>query len=109
MLAEAISLFDFIEIQPLSVYKDLIQKNDLTLERLQFIVKEIILEAKRQNKIIVATGDVHYASKDLKKIREIYIHTKGLGGKAHPLYDYKQRVTDYPEQHLRTTSEMLKE
>ncbi len=109
MLRNAIAFFDYIEVQPLSVYKHLIQKGDLTPEQLKMFVKLIIDEAMAQNKLVVATGDVHYTTTDLKKIREIYIHTKGLGGVYHPLYDFKQRVTDFPEQHLRTTSEMLRE
>jgi DNA polymerase-3 subunit alpha (Gram-positive type) len=46
---------------------------------------------------------------ELKIIREVYINAKGLGGANHPLYDYKGRVTDYPDQYLRTTDEMMAE
>ncbi|AHB36552.1 PolC-type DNA polymerase III [Spiroplasma apis] len=109
MLREAISLLDYIEIQPLSVYKKLIQVGDLTLEDLKFYLKLIITEAKNLNKLVVATSDAHYVDPDKKIIRDIYINTKGLGGVYHPLYDFKQRVKDNPDQHLRTTSEMLKE
>ncbi|AGR41424.1 PolC-type DNA polymerase III [Spiroplasma taiwanense] len=109
MLQEAISIFDYIEIQPLSVYKKLIQTEDLDLETLKLILKKIIEESKKQNKIIIATSDAHYVEPELKVIRDIYINTKGLGGVYHPLYDFKQRVKDNPDQHLRTTNEMLEE
>jgi len=57
----------------------------------------------------VATSDAHYVDPELKIIREVYINAKGLGGVNHPLYDYKGRVTDYPDQYLRTTDEMMAE
>lgn len=109
MLRESIKFFDYIEIQPLSVYQHLIDTGDLSLDELKNIIKLIIFESKEQNKIIVATSDAHYVDPKLKQIREIYIHTKGLGGVTHPLFDYKQRIKNYPDQHLRTTQEMLDE
>ncbi|WP_339030464.1 PolC-type DNA polymerase III [Spiroplasma endosymbiont of Cantharis nigra] len=109
MLENAIQFFDYIEIQPLSVYKKLIQTEDLTKEELKNIILKIIEVAKKLNKPIIATSDAHYVEPKLKKIRDIYINTKGLGGAYHPLYDFKQRVKDNPDQHLRTTKEMLEE
>ncbi|AGM24910.1 PolC-type DNA polymerase III [Spiroplasma chrysopicola] len=108
-LRATIAFYDYIEVQPLSVYKHLLQMGDLTQERLEIIVKDIISIAKELNKIVVATGDAHYLNPEDKIFREVYIHAKGIGGKAHPLYDYKQRVKDYPEQFFRTTDEMLNE
>ncbi|AKX33936.1 DNA polymerase III subunit alpha (PolC) [Spiroplasma litorale] len=109
MLVEAIKFYDYIEIQPISVYKKLLQTKDLEVDRLKSIIIKIIEEAKKQNKLVVATSDAHYVNPEDKIIRDIYINTKGLGGAYHPLYDFKQRVNDNPDQHLRTTDEMLKE
>ncbi|WP_338984554.1 PolC-type DNA polymerase III [Spiroplasma endosymbiont of Diplazon laetatorius] len=109
MLEDAIKLFDYIELQPLSVYKKLIQTEDLTMEELKTLILKIIEIAKKLDKTIIATSDAHYVEPELKKIRDIYINTKGLGGSYHPLYDFKQRVKDNPDQHLRTTNEMLEE
>ncbi|KAF0850244.1 MAG: PolC-type DNA polymerase III [Spiroplasma poulsonii] len=108
-LTEVISFYDYIEIQPPSVYKHLVQMGDLSEERLLTVIKDIIYTAKKLNKPVVATGDVHYLNPEDKIFREVYINAKGIGGRPHPLYDYKQRVTDYPDQFLRTTPEMLNE
>ncbi|AXK51268.1 PolC-type DNA polymerase III [Spiroplasma alleghenense] len=108
-LIAAMQNYDYIEVQPLSVYKNLIQTGDLNQKGLQTIVEKIISLAQSLNKLVVATSDAHYVNPQLKSIREVFINSKGLGGSNHPLYDFKQRVTDYPEQHLRTTAEMLEE
>ncbi|QGS52113.1 PolC-type DNA polymerase III [Spiroplasma tabanidicola] len=109
MLRKTIKELDYIEIQPLSVYTKLIQTGDIDDNRLKILIKKIIEVAKEENKIIVATSDAHYIDLENKIIRDIYINTKGLGGKYHPLYDFKQRVKNNPDQHLRTTNEMLEE
>ncbi|PPE05466.1 PolC-type DNA polymerase III [Williamsoniiplasma lucivorax] len=101
--------YDYVEIQPLSVYKNLLQNDSLDLDELKRTIKLIIKIAQANNKLIVASSDAHYVDPELKIIREIYINSKGLGGSNHPLFDFKKRVTDYPDQHLRTTKEMLDE
>jgi len=108
-LAETIKFYDYVEIQPPSVYKHLVQMGDLSEERLLTVIKDIIFTAKKLNKLVVATGDVHYLNPEDKIFREVYINAKGIGGRPHPLYDYKQRVTDNPDQFLRTTMEMMNE
>ncbi|MCL8211245.1 DNA polymerase III PolC-type [Mesoplasma sp. JKS002658] len=108
-LREQINYYDYIEIQPLSVYKHLIQNGALDEAELKAVIKLIIQTAKEENKPVVATSDCHYVDPELKVIRDIYINTKGLGGQSHPLYDYRGKVKDYPDQYLRTTAEMLEE
>ncbi|EOA07368.1 DNA polymerase III alpha chain [Mycoplasma yeatsii 13926] len=108
-LHNAIKFYDYIEIQPISVYKNLLQDDSLDLDQLKHIIKTIIKFAKQENKIIVATSDAHYTEPELKQIREVYISSKGLGGTRHPLFDSKNRVKDFPDQHIRTTKEMLDE
>lgn len=109
VLDEKIKFYDYVEIQPLSVYKNLCQNGSLTEEELKLIIRMIIRVAKDNNKLIVASSDAHYVDPELKLIRQIYINAKGLGGVRHPLFDYKDRVKDFPDQHLRTTQEMLDE
>ncbi|AOG60631.1 DNA polymerase III subunit alpha (PolC) [Spiroplasma helicoides] len=109
MLKKEIANLDYVEIQPLSAYKHLIQTGDSTLEDIKMYIKKIIEIAKEMNVLVVATSDAHYVEPELKIVREIYISTKGLGGQYHPLYDFRQRIKDYPDQHLRTTNEMLEE
>ncbi|AME13621.1 putative DNA polymerase III subunit alpha [Mycoplasma mycoides subsp. mycoides] len=108
-LKQAISFYDYIEVQPISVYKNLLQNDSLDLDQLKEIITNIINIAKQENKLVVASSDCHYTNPELKQIREVYINAKGLGGIRHPLFDFNNRVKDYPDQHLRTTKEMLKE
>ncbi|WP_031543146.1 PolC-type DNA polymerase III [Mesoplasma photuris] len=109
MFEAAIQEYDYIEVQPISVYKNLLQNDSLDLDELKRTIKLIIDTGIKFNKIVVATSDAHYTEPNLKMIREVYITAKGLGGRRHPLYDFKGRITDYPDQHLRTTQEMIDE
>ncbi|MFV0380129.1 MAG: PolC-type DNA polymerase III [Anaerorhabdus sp.] len=105
-LAHKISFYDYIEIQPLENYAHLIElKRVLNLDRLKAILMRIIDEAKLQNKLIVATGDVHYCDPSSKIYRDIYINAQGIGGSRHPLKN-KEGISS-PHQHLRTTTEVL--
>ena len=71
----------------------------------------IIRTAKKLNKPVVATGDVHYCKQEEKILRDIYIQTQGIGGVRHPLYIYdkeRRMRTISPDQHFLTTNQMLK-
>ena len=105
-LLDLIDLYDYIEVQPKSVYAHLMIDTYVDPDyMLEDTIKKIIKAAKEKGKIIVATGDVHYVNPEDRKYRDIYLRTKGLGGTRHPLEDYPG-VT---EQHFRTTNEMLEE
>lgn len=109
-LAKAISFYDFIEIQPLDNYRGLIERGSFTLERLQQYQRDIIDEALRQNKIICATGDLHYVLKEEKILRDVYINAQAIGGMHHPLYIYdrdKRAKQITPDQRFLNTREML--
>lgn len=110
-LAQVISFYDYIEIQPLGNYSYLYEDRGLfTKERLQEYLKDIIDEALKQNKILVATGDVHYCKKDEKILRDVYINAQAIGGAHHPLYLYnkeKRARQITPEQRFLNTNEML--
>lgn len=111
-LEEVMSFYDYIEIQPLENYRPLIESNTIPdLDRLKLIITNLIETAKKLNKIVVATGDVHYVRKDQKILRDIYIQAQGIGGVRHPLYIYdseRRKKTVSPMQHFQTTEEMLK-
>ena len=111
-LKEAISHYDYIEIQPLENYRNLyIDRELFSLESLKIYLKDIIEEAKAQGKMVVATGDVHYVTKDEKILRDVYINTQGIGGAHHPLFVFnkdKRKVQVTPEQRFLNTNEMLK-
>ena len=93
--------------------KDLGKHGVVTLNDLknyQGDLRDIIAEAKRQNKIIVATGDVHYVKPEEKILRDVYISAQAIGGAHHPLYvfDKEKRAKQVtPDQHFRNTREML--
>lgn len=108
-LIKRLSFYDYIEVQPLSVYQHLMQNHSLTEAELKAIIRKIINTAQSQNILVIASSDAHYVNPEEKIIRDIYINAKGLGGKRHPLFNYKNPNQDNPEQHLRTTEEMLNE
>lgn len=107
-LENVMQFYDYVEVQPVSVYIHLTQTSELSIEKIENVIKRIIKAAQKLNKIIVATGDVHYLDEKDKLFRDVYINSKGIGGVNHPLFDYKNRITLYPDQHLRTTREMKK-
>jgi DNA polymerase-3 subunit alpha (Gram-positive type) len=54
------SFYDYIEIQPLSVYEYLLQTHEFAdYDELKNHVEKIIRIAKENKKMVVATGDVH--------------------------------------------------
>lgn len=110
-LEEEMMFYDYIELQPLENYEPLIYLKDiLSRDHLLEILKNIYFTAHKLNKLVVATGDVHYVLKHHKIFREVYINAMGIGGAKHPLYikDEVLRQTQLsPDQHLRTTNEML--
>ena len=88
------------------------QKNDSIdniIENTFNHIKDIVDAANKAGKIVVATGDVHYLNPEDKIYRDVYITAKSIGNGRHPLYDYRRRVKNNPEQHFRTTNEMMEE
>ncbi len=110
-LAKVISFYDYIEIQPLENYRFLYEDRELfDKERLKQYLRDIIDEALRQKKIVVATGDVHYVKKDEKILRDVYIAAQAIGGAHHPLYIFdkdKREKQITPDQRFLNTREML--
>lgn len=110
-LEKEVQFYDYIEIQPLDNYRPLLfTKNVKSEEELIKIIKDIIYVAGKYNKLVVATGDVHYIKPQDKVFRDVYINAIGLGGVRHPLYFYDKNTrhnNELPLQHLRTTQEML--
>ncbi len=110
-LQNSIIFYDFIEIQPLSCYSYLINMREIPNEEiLKDFLRDIINEAKKENKLIVATGDVHYANPSDKKYRDVYIAHKVKNGSFHPLNPRSRDSLPYfenPDQHYLSTQEML--
>ena len=113
-LAEIIDFYDFIEVQPPENYRFLLEGERSAIpnwENLYEIIQTIIRIGKERGKIVVATGDAHYVEPKQKLIRDIFINSQAIGGKRHPLYirdPEERRKRTAPDQHFRSTDEMLK-
>ena len=120
-LDEVVKFYDFIEIQPYSNYSLFIELGTRVVqgkENLDRTLNDIIHSAQKLNKLICATGDVHYRDPEDHKYRDVYIYSAGVGKTSHPLYlmgdrkDYAEKRNiffDNPKQHFRSTDEMLEE
>lgn len=112
-LEEVMQFYDYIELQPLENYRHLVERDSISsMERLKEILTSIVNAADKLDKLLVASGDCHYVQPGEKMIRDIYISSQAIGGVRHPLYIYnqeKRRKFKAPDQHFRTTKEMLKE
>ena len=112
VLKEVMKFYDYIEIQPLENYSYLLNTEELTEDELLTHIKDIVKCADELGIPVCATGDVHYLTKKHKIFRDIYISAKGIGGVPHPLntnpYNKKNMpVFENPNQHFRSTDEML--
>ena len=114
-LDEAVKYYDYIELQPLENYSFLINDKQVKdEENLKVLLQDIIKSANKFNKIIVATGDVHYLNPDDKIVRDVYVQNEAVGGIRHPLMTMdrlnNQKLGIFfenPDQHFRSTDEML--
>lgn len=105
-LIDAMAMFDYIEVQPPVAYEHLAK--DLGKD-FKFIIestiRKIILTAEKLDKLVIASGDVHYLNKEDQIYRDIYINAKLVGGGLHDLASYDKA----PQVHFMTTDEMLKQ
>lgn len=105
-LIEAIKFYDYIEVQPPSAYSHVMERIDENAyEIVTGTILKIINIAKRLDKTVVATGNVHYLDEDDDVYRKIFVRTPLVGGGIHPLIGAKEM----PKQYFRTTDEMLNE
>ncbi|MGX7172466.1 PolC-type DNA polymerase III [Enterococcus ratti] len=92
--------YDYIEVMPKAVYAPLLEqelvKNEQDLEE---IIRNLVEIGQDLNKIVVATGNVHYINEEDAIYRKILIHS--MGG-ANPLNRHS-----LPDVYFRTTDEML--
>lgn len=106
-LLEAMKFYDFIEVQPPANYVYLVNRGSCyNLDEIKKYIRDIVDCADELGIPCVATGDVHYANPEDKIIRDIYIEAPAVGGKPHPL-NLKDKTLEAPDQHYRSTKEML--
>lgn len=109
-LTDLIKFYDYVEVQPLEVYEHLVLSHEISnTNDVKELINKIIRCAKKAEKMVVATGDVHHLTRDDKIYREILVNQKVPGGGLHPLKKIQDRYGKIPSQHFRTTDEMLKD
>ncbi|THE14506.1 PolC-type DNA polymerase III [Bacillus timonensis] len=92
--------YDYLEVQPPSNYKHLLELDLIQNEReLRDILKNIVGLGEKLNIPVVATGNVHYLNPEDHIYRKILVRSQGG---ANPLNRHS-----LPEVHFRTTNEML--
>lgn len=109
-LREEVSFYDYIEIQPLQDAQYLVDRGRYdSLEDIQKIYQRIIEAAKAENKLIVATGDVHFLDKKDKIFREVFISNDKIqiNKRPHPLLVRGNPRATTPDCYFRTTQEMM--
>ncbi len=90
--------YDYLEVQPDTNNGYLLESGSATVEQLHENVRKIISIAEKQNKLVVATGDVHFMDPEDEIYRQIMM--RGMG------YNDAMRDTRI---YFRTTDEMLAE
>ncbi|MGG4212249.1 PolC-type DNA polymerase III [Paenibacillus sp. FSL L8-0638] len=99
---EIAQFYDVLEIQPLTMYMHLVEKQLVSgPDALKTAIRKVCEIGRRLDKPVIATGNVHYLETRDKLYRDITIH--GITGFS-PLKDIRK-----PDAHLRTTDEMLAE
>ncbi|MFD2670063.1 PolC-type DNA polymerase III [Marinicrinis sediminis] len=99
---EIAQYYDVLEIQPIGNNMHLVDKGLVgSAAELQDANRRVIEIARKQNKPVIATGNVHYLHPIDKMSRDITIH--GITGFS-PLKNQQK-----PDVHFRTTTEMLEE
>lgn len=107
-LADLMTYYDYIEVQPPSLGSYLIDLKEFDNENeLLNNIKKIIRVAQSINKMICATGDVHHLNPQDKIYREIIIRQNTPNVGRHPLN--RPEIKEVPSFHFRTTTEMLEE
>ncbi|WP_025729700.1 PolC-type DNA polymerase III [Atopobacter phocae] len=94
-----VDFYDFLEIMPKPIFEPLMKreiiKDEATLEA---IMKQLLRLGKEHNKLVVATGNVHYLNPEDHIYREILMSS---------LKSQFIKPGEYPSVHFRTTDEML--
>ena len=110
-LLDAVDFYDYLEVQPLPVYKNLLDLQTVhSVDELKQILGFILDAGKKKNIPVIASGDCHYVSPRLKRVRDIFINSKLAGNTRHPLFIrdpiLRQRASS-PDQPFLNTQQML--
>jgi DNA polymerase-3 subunit alpha (Gram-positive type) len=98
-IKKILSLYDYLEIQPLGNSKFLVDSGQLqNIEQLKQIYKTIYQLGNKYNKPVVATGDVHFLNPEDEVYRRILMGGQGFSD-----------ADNQPPLYFKTTDEMLTE
>lgn len=106
-IIEEIKRYDYIEIPSPTLFTHLINRGSISQKNLEFALRDLIYKSKELKKPCVAIGDVRYIEERENILHNVYINAKGLEGKRHYLFKYKEILPVYPNQNFLTTNEML--
>lgn len=91
--------YNFLEVQPIENNKHLIETGRVADEDgLRELNKRIVDLGKRNSKMVVASGDVHFLNVDDAECRKILMHNRGF-----------ENCDSQPDLRLKTTDEMINE
>lgn len=106
-LREEIAKYDYIEITPPHNFLHL--EDNFSQYNVEKLLKLLVKEAKKQNKLVVAVSDARYVKETDKYVHRVLVHSSGIGNRRHYLYNYskaKERNLKYPLQYIPTTNQM---
>lgn len=97
----AITLYDFMDVQPLENYYRTTGFYQATEDEIKQAIGKIIRFGEEKSVPVIATGDVHNLNSQDNFFRKVLVHDDFM----HPLVSLKKT----PTHHFRTTEEMLNE
>ena len=106
-LTNIIKFYDYVEVQPVDEYVQLVPGVFQNEAELISNLEKIVRVSTEAGKIVVATGDVHQLKKEDQIYREIIVHQKVPGRGRHPLA--RNGNGKIPYQHFRTTCCLFEE
>lgn len=103
-IEERLKFYDYIEIQPVDNYADLIEEGETTASQIKEINTWLYNYGKENGIPVAATGDVQYKEEDEVFLRNVLMLGSGNIWKKNGKYNFTDRKLFF-----RTTEEMLKE
>ncbi len=104
-LNRVIDKYDYLLLCPPGGLSHEIKVNNISEKNVIKTINNIIKSTQAKTKLCIAVSNAYYINPRDKDYHDVYIFTKGLGGRRHRYYRNKTG----PTAHIRTTDEMLKE